>query len=76
LQPLIDKLHIPALRDRLALRTFICASLARKLETATFVTWPALALHREQALKDCYGLRLMLDLVEREEREKGETGAL
>jgi hypothetical protein len=67
---------MPALRNRLALRTFICASLAKRLQEATPLTKPAAILRYEQALNECYGLRLILDLLERQEREKGDTRAL
>lgn len=74
--PFIDKLQIPALRKRLALRTFICATLAKQLQDATPLTRPAAILRYEHALNECYVLKLILDLLERKEREESETGAL
>jgi hypothetical protein len=76
LKPFIDKLQIPALRNRLALRTFICASLAKELKQATPLVRPAAILRYEQALNEWYGLRLILDLLESKEGENGGTDAL
>ena len=58
------------------MRTFICASLAKQLQEATPLNRPAAILRYEQALNECYGLRLILDLLERQEREKSETGMM
>jgi hypothetical protein len=76
MKPFIDKLQIPALRNRLALRTFICASLAKQIETASFIAKPAITLRYEDTLKECYGLRLVLDLLERQEQEQRESSTM
>lgn len=64
-----DTFQVEPLRSRLALRTFICSSLARQLEKASFIEKPAITLRWEETLKDCHVLQLLVDLLERQKRE-------
>lgn len=57
--------RIETLRDRLALRTFTCTALTKRLKTATFVEKPALTLRWEETLNECRALQLAVDLLER-----------
>lgn len=63
-------LQTQTLKSRLALRLFTSTVLARDLQTASFITKPALTLRREETLKECYLLQFVLDLLEREKREQ------
>jgi hypothetical protein len=63
------------LRNRLALRTFICASLERQFEKASYIEKPAITLRREETLKECHLLQFVLDLLERQEKETRRAGA-
>jgi hypothetical protein len=63
------------LRNRLALRTFICTSLERQLEKASYIEKPAITLRREETLKECHLLQFVLDLMERQEKETRRVGA-
>jgi hypothetical protein len=70
--------QIDLLRNRLALRTFVCASLARQLEKANYIEKPAITLRIEDTLKECHVLQLIVDLLERQKSEhnvwEGEAG--
>jgi hypothetical protein len=68
-------LQLNLLKNRLALRTLGCASLARQLKRARLVEKPALLLRWEQALKECQVLQLVVELLERKEREKSSRGS-
>jgi hypothetical protein len=57
--------RIDALRDRLALRTFTCAALAKRMNTAAFVEKAALTLRWEETLNEVRVLQLAVDLLER-----------
>ena len=61
--------QVDLLRNRLALRTFVCASLAKQLEKANFIEKPAITLRLEDTLKECQALQLLVDLLERQEHE-------
>jgi hypothetical protein len=61
--------RIESLRHRLALRLFTCASLAKRLQTASFIEKPALTLRWEETVKECSVLQLAVDLLERLERK-------
>ena len=76
MESLNRKLDIRNLKSRLALRTFICASLAKQIETARLIEKPAITGRWEQALKDCQIMQLLVDLLERQEREERGTGPL
>ena len=69
MDPIAYKLQDNLLRNRLALRMFICTSLARQLETASYIEKPAITLRREETLKECHLLQFVLDLVERQQKE-------
>jgi hypothetical protein len=58
------------LKNRLALRTFLCASLAKEMQSAKLVEKPAIARRWQEALKECQILQLTVELLERKEREK------
>jgi hypothetical protein len=62
--------QLDLLRNRLALRTFVCASLARQLENANYVEKPAITLRWEETLKECHVLQLVVDLLERQKRKQ------
>jgi hypothetical protein len=62
--------QVEVLRSRLALRTFVCTSLARQLEKANFIEKPAIILRWEETLKECHLLQLAVDLLERRNREE------
>jgi hypothetical protein len=74
-EPRAQSLQTQHLKSRLALRLFTCNLLERELETASFITKPALTLRREETLKECYILQFVLDLLEREKREKRDSAA-
>jgi hypothetical protein len=63
-------IQLDLLKNRLALRTFICATLARQLQTAGLVEKPAIAHSWQETLKECQILQLTVELLERKEREK------
>jgi len=73
LKRLPHNLESHSLRDRLALRTFLCVSLGKRLQTASYVERPAVTLRWEDTLKDCHVLQLMVDLIERQEQESQEA---
>jgi hypothetical protein len=68
-------IQLGVLRNRLALRTFVCASLAKELQTARLVEKPAIARRWQEALKECQILQLVVELLERKEREKSSHGS-
>jgi hypothetical protein len=74
LKPPAHNFQLEPLRSRLAVRTFVCSSLARQLKTANFIEKPAMTLRWEETLKDCYVLQLLVDLLERQKRE-GRAGS-
>ncbi|MGB6693455.1 MAG: hypothetical protein WBE56_04685 [Terracidiphilus sp.] len=74
MDPIAYKFQDNLLRNRLALRTFICTSLARQLDTASYIEKPAIMLRREETLKECHLLQFVLDLVERQQKEKRGAG--
>jgi hypothetical protein len=63
-------IQLELLKNRLALRTFICATLARQLQTARLVEKPAITIRWQETLKECQILQLTVELLERKEREK------
>jgi|HubBroStandDraft_1064217.scaffolds.fasta_scaffold21360_3 hypothetical protein len=63
-------IQLSFLKNRLALRTFLCASLAREMQTAKLVEKPAIAKRWQESLKECQILQLTVELLERKEREK------
>jgi hypothetical protein len=65
-----EPLQTQHLKSRLALRMFTSTILARELETASFITRPALTLRREETLHECYLLQFVLDLLERQKSEQ------
>ena len=74
MEPIAYILQDNLLRNRLALRRFICMSLARQLETASYIEKPAITLRREETLKECHLLEFVLDLVERQQKEMRGAG--
>jgi hypothetical protein len=62
-------IQLELLKNRLALRTFASASLAKQLETANLAEKPAITIRWEDSLKDCYALQFAIELLERKERE-------
>jgi hypothetical protein len=70
MQSPISGIQLDLLRNRLALRIFVCASLAKQLQTAKLVEKPAIAQRWQEALKECQILQLTVELLERKEREK------
>jgi hypothetical protein len=70
-----DALDIDTLRSRLALRRFVCISLAKELETATTIARPALIHRREEALNECRMLELVIDFIERQKQSRREMSA-
>jgi hypothetical protein len=70
LESIIRKLRVHTLKAQLALRHLICESLAKEFETAlTFERRAALARKWDVTLKEGHVFQLMLDLLERQERE-------
>jgi hypothetical protein len=63
-------IQLSFLKNRLALRTFLCATLAREMQTAKLVEKPAIAKRWQEALKECQILQLTVELFERKERER------
>lgn len=63
-------IQLSFLKNRLALRTFLCASLAKEMQAAKLVEKPAIARRWQKALKECQILQLTVELLERQEREK------
>jgi hypothetical protein len=63
-------IQLGVLKNRLALRTFLCATLAKEMQTAKLVEKPAIALRWQEALKECQILQLTVELLERQERER------
>ncbi len=68
-KPPVHHFQVEPLRSRLAVRTFICISLARQLEKANFIEKPAITLRWEATLTECHVLQLFVDLLERQKRE-------
>lgn len=70
MEDVIRKLRIQNLKAQVVLRQLLCASLAREFETAslTFDERAAIAHRWDEALKECYVLQLMVELMERQER--------
>jgi hypothetical protein len=68
-------IQLGVLKNRLALRTFVCASLARQMQIARLVEKPAIAQRWQKALKECQVLQLVVELLERREREKDSRGS-
>lgn len=70
LESVIPKLKIQTLKAQLALRSFVCASLAQEFDTAmlTFEQRAILAHRWDETLKESHVLQIMLDLLERQER--------
>jgi hypothetical protein len=69
---IIIKLRIQTLKTQLVLRQFHCASLAMEFETEVLMTNQEAerpAYRWDDMLKDSYILQLMIDLLERQERE-------
>ena len=68
---IISKLRIQTLKAQLVLRQFYCASLAMEFETEVLTTnqKAGLAYRWDDMLKESYVLQLMIDLLERQEKE-------
>ena len=73
MESMIQKLRIQALQAQLALRQHLCASLAEEFESPKLTVKPrtALAHRRDDTLKESHVLQLMIDLLERQEKERG-----
>jgi hypothetical protein len=76
MKTLPKNLQSRTLRDRLASRTFLCVSLGKRLQYASFIERPAVTLRWEDTLKDCHILQLMVDLVERQEQRAQDAASL
>jgi len=78
LESMIHKLRVQALQTQLALRKFVCASLAKEFEVESLSVKQraALAHHWDDTLKESYVLQLMIDLLERQEKEKRDASFL
>ena len=63
-------IQLSFLKNRLALRTFLCATLAREMQSAKLVEKPAIAQRWQEALRECQILQLTVELLERKERER------
>jgi hypothetical protein len=75
MESLTPGLQLNLLKNRLALRTLGCAALARQLKSARLVEKPALLLRWEGALKECRILQLVVELLERKEKERSHRGS-
>jgi hypothetical protein len=71
LESVIHKLRIHTLQAQLALRQHLCASLAKEFEAGNLTVEQKAALaHRwDDTLKESWVLQLMIDLLERQEKE-------
>ncbi len=78
MESMIHKLRIQALQAQLALRKFVCASLAKEFEAESLSVKQraALAHHWDDTLNESYVLQLMIDLLERQEKEKRDASFL
>jgi hypothetical protein len=72
LEFIIRKLRVQNLTAQVALRRYVCEFLAREFQTPTLTTHERAALaHRwDISLKESYVFQLMLDLIERQEKEE------
>jgi hypothetical protein len=72
LEFIIRKLRVQNLTAQVALRRYVCEFLAREFQTPTLTTHERAALARrwDITLKESYVFHLMLDLIERQEKEE------
>lgn len=70
MESLTSGIQLGVLKNRLALRTFLCATLAREMQTAKLLEKPAIAQRWQDALRECQILQLTVELLERQERER------
>ena len=76
MESIVRKLKIQTYKAQLAFRHYVCAALAKELEAGTLTAEQKAALaHRwDDTLKESHVLQLMIDLLERQEKEdRGST---
>jgi hypothetical protein len=72
LETIIRKLRIQTYKGQLAVCNLVCTALSKELENVTPADdqWVGLGHRLDEAVKESYVLQLMLDLMEKQEREE------